>query len=101
MQKKKVIYRDFYLSRSLLVVFYLKNVHSKFSSGLVAFHDGDQVSVSKTNCHELLLCDVTLVVDIDLAEENLRLLHTLLLCQFVHLKLEFYSRKQKNITMLR
>ena len=50
-------------------------------------HHSDEVRVPETDCHELLLRDVALVIDVNLAEQNLRFPYTFLFGQILNLKI--------------
>ena len=59
-------------------------------------HDSDEVRVPKTDCHELLLCDVALVIDVNLAEQNLRFPYTFLFGQILNLKIRLIGNFSLN-----
>ena len=81
--------------------------HKDIKSLLVLWltpHDSDEVRVPQTDRHELLLRDVALVIDINLAEQNLCLPYTFLFRQILNLKIKFSSgcfKKKFNIQISR
>ena len=64
-------------------------------------HDSDEVRVPEADSHELLLRDVTLVIDINLAEQNLRLPYTFLLGQILDLKIRFVCKYDAHYNTLK